>query len=265
MTISQRLNIATAITGAKIAFVMLSIENFSHSDHKSFSCEFKVSKIRIGPNATANHIVTSLKILTMMRRIRAKVNMRVMANLTPTTKRLSMMALGSFVLFRKFWIWKTLTHKYNSGQETLVSFGNTISKRVLISVFCDVLLFDEGDVSAALRELQILVQRLYVIFLLGPWICNDWVIVSLIFCPFDATYELGNEAAADVTIVLISTIAPMINQLALMSMTQSISFFTINSTIPPGVSVPSNALLMMVYNNNHTMRKFANVLLIFQR
>ena len=102
MTMSQRLSIATAITGAKIAFVMLSIENFSHSDHKSFSCEFKVSKIRIGPNATANHIVTSLKILTMMRRIRAKVNMRVMANLTPTTKRLSMMALGSFVLFRKF-------------------------------------------------------------------------------------------------------------------------------------------------------------------
>ena len=135
----------------------------------------------------------------------------------------------------------------------------------MISVFCDVLLFDEGDVSAALRELQILVQRLYVIFLLGPWICNDWVIVSLIFCQFDATYELGNEAAADVTIVLISTIAPMINQLALMSMTQSISFFTINSTISPPFNGPFSALLMMVYNNNHTMRKFANVLLIFQR
>ena len=135
----------------------------------------------------------------------------------------------------------------------------------MISVFCDVLLFHEGDVSAALRELQILVQRLYVIFLLGPWICNDWVIVSLIFCPFDATYELGNEAAADVTIVLISTIAPMINQLALMSMTQSISFFTINSTISPPFNGPFSALLMMVYNNNHTMRKFANVLLIFQR
>ena len=102
MTISQRLNIATAITGAKIAFVMLSIENFSHSDHKSFSCEFKVSKIRIGPNATANHIVTSLKIFTTTNTIRTNVNINVIANLTPTTKRLSMIALGSFVLFRKF-------------------------------------------------------------------------------------------------------------------------------------------------------------------
>ena len=55
--------------------------------------------ISIGKKPAANRIVTNLKILMTIRSIREKVNDSTIANLTLTTNKLSINALGLLELF----------------------------------------------------------------------------------------------------------------------------------------------------------------------
>ena len=98
ITISHILINHTAITGENIALIIFSGENFFQYSHNRAVSHDINKTINIGQKATANHILTNLKILTTISNTSENINVAVMANLILITKRLSIYASGLFEL-----------------------------------------------------------------------------------------------------------------------------------------------------------------------